>query len=405
MLNLLHGLKVLDLSRVISGPFCSRMLADLGAEVIKVESPNGDRVRQSPPMKGDYSSIFSQFNAGKKSLCVDYRKKEGIELIQRLVPHVEVVLENFRAGQLDEMGLGYETLRQLNPRIICCSISGFGQTGPEAGRPAYTDIIQALAGYDYAAQNIPEYEGDGPPGVPVSLADTCASLNACVSILAALYHRELTGHGQYIDLSMFDALVAANDTTLQRCAFTDGAEGAPSMIFRPPFKVKDGYLAASVGLNVEKTAQMIGLPELLEDERFSTQAAQREHMLEFVDLVRFWASERTLAEACRAFEAHDIPYGKVQSSQEIIESDLVRARQMLVEMDLPGTGKLPILNTPFNFSSGRSNPQGPPPRLGEHNQAVLVSLIGLSDGEYRALVKEGVLVSTPASAETDGVTP
>ncbi len=392
MLDLLEGVKVLDLSRVISGPFCSRMLSDLGAEVIKIESPNGDRIRQSPPRKGDFGAIFTQFNAGKKSLCIDYRKPEGIELIRRLVPTADVLIENFRAGQLQEMGLGYDELTTLNPAIICCSISGFGQDGPEAGRPAYTDIIQALAGYDYAAQHIAEYEGDGPPGVPVSLADTNASLNACIAILAALFRRQISGEGQHIDLSMFDTLVAANDTTLQRCAFTDGAEGTPSMIFRPPFKVRDGYVAASVGLNVEKTARMIGLPELLDDDRFATPAAQREHMLEFVDLVRAWASEQTLADACSAFDAHDIPYGKVQSSREIVESDLVRQRQMLVEMDLPGVGRVPVLNTPFKFSSGRSRPGGPPPRLGEHNEAVLTDLLKLSAREYESLVASGVLI-------------
>ncbi len=402
MLDLLQGIRVLDLSRVISGPFCSRMLSDLGAEVIKIESPNGDRIRQSPPVKDGFSSIFTQFNAGKKSLCIDYRKPEGIELIKRLVPAADVVLENFRAGQLSEMGLGYDVLASLNASIICCSISGFGQEGPEAGRPAYTDIIQALAGYDYAAQHIAEYQGDGPPGVPVSLADTTASLNACIAILAALYHRQVTGRGQRIDLSMFDALVAANDTTLQRSAFTNGAEGTPSMIFRPPFKVKDGYLAASVGLNVEKTARMIGLPELLEDERFATPAAQRAHMLEFVDLVRIWAAEQTMVEACSAFQAHDIPFGKVQSSQEVMESDLIRQRQMLVEVALPENAAVPVLNTPFSFASGRSQPKGPPPQLGQHNEEVLKALLDLSEEEYGSLLEQGVLIS-PMNAEREEI--
>ena len=392
-IRLLDGLRVLDLSRVISGPFCTRMLADLGAEVIKIESPRGDRLRTSPPRRGPYSSAFTQFNAGKKSLCIDLRHDEGRDLVKSLVAKADVFVENFRAGRLAEIGLGYDVLRELNPVIVCCSISGFGQSGEDAGRPAYTDIIQALAGLDHAAANIPEYEGDSPPGVPVSLADTTASLNATIAILAALFRRQMTGEGEWIDLSMFDALVASNDTTLQRSAFTDGAEGVPSIIFRPPFKARDGFFAASVALNVEKTARAMGIPELIEDDRFSTIDAQREHMAEFVDLVRAWAAEKTLPEITATFDRHDVPYGKVQSAEEVVDSALTRDRQMLVDVETESGERLPVLNTPFNFAGGRAVPTGPPPRLGEHNHEILHTLLELDVGEIERLTANGVLIS------------
>ena len=405
-LPLLDGLRVLDMSRVISGPFCTRMLADLGAEVIKIESPRGDRLRSSPPSRHDHSSGFAQFNAGKKSLCIDWRTTRGRNLVKRLVGHADVLVENFRAGRLAEMGLGYEVLKDLNPGLVCCSISGFGQVGPDAGRPAYTDIIQALAGFDHAAAHIAEYDGAGPPGVPASLADTTASLNATIAILAALVRRQVTGTGQWIDLAMFDALVAANDTTLQRSAFTDGAEGVPSIIFRPPFEASDGFFAASISLNVEKTARAIGLPELLDDDRFRTLEAQREHMAEFVDLVRAWASERTLAEVIATFDAHDIPYGKVQSATEVIESRQMKDRQMLVDVDVPGTDdRLPILNTPFKTDQGRSAPRGAPPRLGAHNREILRSILGLDATEIDRLGADGVIFSEPRAANDNRARP
>ena len=178
---MLSDVRVLDLSRVLSGPFCSRMLADLGAEVIKIESMSGEPMRQYPPFKGSYSSYFTQWNVGKKSVCIDFRKDEGIAIIKRLAGKCDVVIQNFRTGLLEKMGLGFDVLRKINPRLILCSISGFGQTGPEKDKLAYTDIVQAYSGLDYIAGKM-KGQDEAPPGFPVSFADTFASLNACISI-------------------------------------------------------------------------------------------------------------------------------------------------------------------------------------------------------------------------------
>ena len=231
--KMLANVRVLDLSRVLSGPFCTRMLCDLGAEIIKIETGAGDATRLFPPFKAGHAHYFTQFNAGKKSLALNLRHPKGLDLFKKLVLRSDVVLENFRPGTMTKMGLGYPVLKEINPRIIFCSISGFGQDGPEAKRLAYTDNVQASCGLDAMAAKMIGPNAD-PPGFPYSFGDTYASLNAAVAILTALYYRGLSGEGQAIDISMFDCLVAANDSTLQKYIFSDGQDDEIGAAFRPP---------------------------------------------------------------------------------------------------------------------------------------------------------------------------
>ncbi len=387
---MLQNVKVLDLSRVLSGPFCGRMLADMGAEVIKVESVNGDAMRYYPPFKGKYSSYFTQWNLGKKGICIDFKKKEGIEVIKKLVGRCDVVLQNFRTGLLEKMGLGYAVLKEINPRLILCSISGFGQTGSETRRLAYTDIVQAYSGLDYIAGKMKGEDAD-PPGFPVSFADTYASLNACISILAALYHRELTGQGQSIDISMLDCLLASNDSTLQQHIFSDGSWDKPIGIWRPPLRMKDGHMGVALLLQFERTVHAIGMPELLEDERFNSMAAQVTNMDAILEIVGEWAKDVTVAEAAIIFEKNDIPYAKVNSNSEILNSQVVKDRRMLVEMELPEVGKVPVINTPFKFSAVLTGPTGPPPNLGQDNHRILKDLAGFSEIEILEMEQSGVI--------------
>ena len=398
-MTMLQGVRVLDLSRVISGPFCSRMLGDLGAEVIKVETLSGEVTRHGLPSMGEFSSLFTQYNAGKRSLCIDLRSDEGKQLVLELAQHCDVFLENFRAGLVTDMGLGYEVVSQANQSIVYCSISGFGQQGPDAGRPAYTDIIQAESGLDYAALKMYENEQRTPPGVPAALADTCTSLNATIAILAALYHRQGSGEGRYIDMSMLDAMVAANDSTLQRHLFSGGELDAPSAIYRAPLQLKDGFLAASIGLNFAKTMRAIGRPDLIEDERFSTPSLQRQNMTVFVEITKAWAAEKTLDEVTRLFNEHDIPSAKVASSAEVLSNTTLAAREMIVEVDLPGAGPAPVLNTPFNFSGVKCRPAGPPPRLGEHTREVLIEILEVSEERYERLLSTGAIQESKHEAE------
>lgn len=398
-MTMLQGVRVLDLSRVISGPFCSRMLGDLGAEVIKVESPSGETTRQASPSIGEFSSLFTQYNSGKHSLCIDLRSAEGKRLVLELVAHCDIFLENFRAGLAAEMGFGYDVVSEVNPGIVYCSISGFGQQGSGAGRPAYTDIIQAESGFDYAARNMYGNESRTPPGAPMALADTSTSLNASIAILAALYNRQRTGEGHYIDMSMLDAMVASNDSTLQRHLFSRGELDAPTAIYRPPLKLRDGFLAASIGLSFEKTMHAIGRTDLLDDERFGTPALQRENMAVFIEITKQWAADRTLEEVIRLFDKHDIPYGKVASSAEVLSNPVLAAREMIVDVDLPGAGPVPVLNTPFNFSGVKSRPSGPPPRLGEHTREVLCGILKMSEERYERLLAAGSIREATEKAE------
>ncbi len=396
-MNILNGVRILDLSRVISGPFCSRILGDLGAEVIKVESPGGDAFRAASPQWGGFSAPFAQFNAGKKSVCIDLRTKQGVDLVHRLAEHCDVFLENFRAGLAADIGIGHAQICEINPSIVYCSISGFGQHGPDAGRPAYTDVIQAMSGLDDAASKMFGNNAGVPPGFPASLADTYTSQQAAIAILAALFHREKSGEGEVIDISMLDTMVSVNDSTLQRYLFSNGEIDAPSPVLRPPLQLKDGFLAASIGLNFEKTLQAIGSPDLINDERFRTAELRRENMATYVGVVSDWVRDKTIAEVTQLFDAFDIPYGKVNSPAEVLESDFMSYRQLLV--DLEGQdGNIPVINTAFSFLSGKSGPGGPPPRLGEHSLEVVESLLGMAEDEISALITGGILICNEADS-------
>ena len=389
----LQGVRVLDLSRVIAGPFCTRMLGDLGAEVIKVETPQGEASRRAAPQQAGMSALFAQYNAGKLGICVDLRSERGIELVLLLAGRCDVFVENFRAGLAAQIGLGFEAVRAANPAIVYCSISGFGQRGPDAHRPAYTDIIQALSGHDYAAQTMYDNHSGAPPGYPVAVADTCTALNATIAILAALYRRQASGSGEYIDMAMLDAMVASNDSTLQRYLFSDGELDSPSPIFRAPLELADGFMAASIGLNFASTMRAIGRAELIDDARFATPELQRENMALFVEITRAWAADKTVAEVSALFAAHDIPYGQVASTAAVVANPALADRGMFVDVDVdrPGTGGMRLVNTPFNFASGKSAPSGPPPLPGEHTRRVLGEVLGLSSQECEALAAAGIV--------------
>lgn len=391
--KMLGNIRVLDLSRVLSGPFCTRMLSDLGAEVIKIETGDGDATRVLGPVKAGHASYFAQFNAGKKSMALNLRHPKGIAVFRKLVLVSDVVMENYRPGTLAKMGLGYPVLKELNPRIILCSISGYGQDGPESSRLAYTDNIQASCGMDSLAAQLLG-PGADPPGFPYSFGDTYASLNAAVAVLAALHYREVSGAGQAIDISMFDCLVAANDSTLQKYIFSDGLDDQVGVAFRPPFRMKNGHMAAALFMAFDKVLQAMGRSDLLLDERFKTLEARYrpENWRQFFQIFTDWAKETTVEEAGLLFEKYDIPYGKVNSVAEVANSSTVRGRNMLVETEVPGRETVRLVNTPFKFSSFACRPQGPPPGLGEHNRSICRELLNLPDSEIQSLIEEDILI-------------
>ncbi|NIB45032.1 CoA transferase [Pseudomaricurvus alkylphenolicus] len=383
---MLKDVKVLDLSRVLSGPFCSRMLADMGAEVVKVESKSGDGTRTGMAFKGEFSCYFTQFNVGKRCISVNLHSEAGVDLVKKLAAECDVILENFRPGTMAEMGLGYETLKEINPNIIYCSISGFGQSGEYANRPAYADIVHALSGLEYAGASMDGADGN-PPGMPISYADTNTSLNAAIAILAALYNRKNTGEGQYIDIAMIDCLLASNDSTIQKYVFSDGLNDAPPPAAQPPLKMKDGHLAASLVLTFPRVAEAIGRPDLLEDERFNPPINLYNNYRDYREIVYSWAAKTTVEQACEIFEKYEIPFGKVQTTADVVNSTVVRERNMLVDVELPGVGDVKVVNTPFRFSGVETGPQRPPSRKGGDNKEVLQDWLGLTSEQVDELKK------------------
>ncbi len=390
--RMLSNVRVLDLGRVIAAPFCCRILADLGAEVLKVENISGDLVRGHPPYYGGFSAIFAQYNVGKKGICIDMRSSKGIELLKKLVAASDVVVENFRPGIMQEMGLGYETLREINNEIILCSISGFGQTGPERDRPAFTDVIMAYSGMDYMAMKMQQDTGGGPPGFPCSFADTYGGINAALAILAALIHRQSGGGGQAIDISLLDCILSSIDHTLQGFIFSDGALDGPPMV-KPPIRMKDGYMAMTPMVSFKGIVKAMGRPELAADERFSVDDVRIDRYTEeSMKIIKDWAINVTIEEASRLLERHGVPYSKVNSLSEVVNAPVVRERKMLVPMEIDRSlAPTLILNTPARFSQCETGPQGRPPYLGEHNWTVFRDLLGFTEDEIRALQEEGVI--------------
>ena len=319
------------------------------------------------------------------------RKSEGIQLLYQLAAECDVFIENFRAGLATSIGAGYKDIKAINPSIVYCSISGFGQSGPDAGKPAYTDIIQAMSGLDHAASQMFGNSTGTPPGFPASLADTYTSQQAAIAILAALFRRQQSSEGEYIDISMLDCMISANDSTLQRFLFSDGELDGPSPIFRPPLKLKDGFLSASIGLNFESTVKAIGLSELIEDELFLTQELRRENMVHYIDIVSAWAANKTVAEVSVLFDAYDIPFGEVRSPEAVVQAKSTSERELIVDLALNDGNEIPVLNTPFVFASGKSRPPGPPPKLGEHSEAVLATLLHLDSAEIERLINHGII--------------
>jgi crotonobetainyl-CoA:carnitine CoA-transferase CaiB-like acyl-CoA transferase len=400
--RMMSGIRVLDFGRVISAPMCARNFADLGAEVIKVESGGGDLVRTHPPFycNGSFGAIFTQYNAGKKGVYFDLRKPEGIELAKKLIAVSDVVVENFRPGVFEKMGLDYENLKKLNPRIIMCSISGFGQTSSERGRTAYADIIHAYSGMEYMTMRMMG-EGVDPPGFAYSHADTYAALNATITVMAALFKRERTGEGQYIDLSLLDCAIAANDSTLQGFIFSEGAIDKPNMP-KLPYRMKDGHMTVPAILAWNKLVLAMGRPELGEDPRFINDEVRMkpENAEELMKILKAWMAGVTVAEATALFEKYDIPHSKVNTLADVVNAPVVKERDMLVDVYLePGKPPAKVMNCALRFDGYRVGPVGRPPFLGEHNAEVLRDVLGLKDEEIERLTREKIILRDPRAPQ------
>ena len=300
----LSGLRVLDFTTTIAGPHCTRLLADLGAEVIKIEAPAGDMMRTRPPMRNGASTSFGQLNAGKKSIAVDLKSPAAVEAVRRLVATADVVVENFRPGVMRRFGLDYEALRPIKPDLVYCAISGYGQTGPSAELPAYAPVIHAASGYDLAHmayQGAAQGAARRPDYCGIYIADVLTGTYAFGAIATALYQRQTTGEGQMIDVSMLESMLTLTLSEIQAAQFAVAPPGRP--VFGP-VATKDGYINLSIAS--ERTFQNLaaasGHPRWLTDPRFAEYTNRRANWGELIDELERWSTERTISEVQAVFD-------------------------------------------------------------------------------------------------------
>ena len=390
----LQNIRVLDLSRVLAGPYCTMVLGDLGAEVIKVEPPEGDETRGwGPPFAEGESAYYLCVNRNKRGMVVNLKTDEGREILRELAMQSDVLVENFRPGTLKKFGLDFETLHELNPRLIYCSISGFGQTGPLRDMPGYDFMIQAMGGIMSVTG-----EPDGEPmKVGVAVADLFAGQNAVISILAALQARTFTGEGQYIDIALFDselgwlANVASNFLISGKNPKRYGNAHANIVPYQS-FQAIDGWFVVAVGNDkqFEAFCKVIGKPELSADERFSTNSARVQNREILIPLLKPIFMQKTVSEWL-ALIGDQFPCGPINNFEQVFSMPHVKEREMLVQMEHPTIGALPLVGSPLKMGGTPVSYRLPPPLMGQHTKDILRESLGYSDEKVMALAKGGCI--------------
>ncbi len=391
----LNGVRVLDLSRVFSGPWAAQMLADFGADVVKVERPGrGDDVRHQGLRAKDpegretnETSSFLAMNRGKRSITVDMSQPAGQALICRLAEKSDIVIENFKAGDLVRYGLDYESLKQINPKLVYCSISGFGQTGPYSHLPGYDPIFQSMSGLMSVTGHADDQPGGGPMRVGYSVGDITAGFYAVSAILAALRHRDVvSGLGQHIDLSLLDAQVASI-SHVAMMYLVSGQQpprlGNASPITCPwqSFECSDGEIMIAVGNDSQFIAfcKVLGAPELATDERFVTNPLRAKHRLVLVPMLAAILKTRSVANWYVAFDAASVPSGPINGFAEVFADPQIVHREMLLKMPHSSVGSVPQVANPVKFSQTPITYHRAPPLLGEHTAEVLRELLDMDE--------------------------
>ena len=391
----LDGLRVLDLTRVLVGPFATMLLGDLGAEVIKVERPGeGDETRHVEPLKEGESHYFLAINRNKLGMAVDMKQPAGREILVELARRSDIFIENFRPGVAKRLGLDYETLKEINPRLVYCSISAFGQTGPYSNRSALDVAIQAMSG-------IMSFTGepDGPPtrmGLP--MADLCGAMFAVIAVLSAIHERASTDRGQFIDFSMLDGMVAMLMYMATRVFMT--GEDAPKIgtghygiVPYGAFPARDGHIViANIGEGFwPKICAAIGRPELATDPRYDTNPKRVERRAEVDALLSEATATRTVAEWDEILERHDVPHAPILKVSEVLKHPQVLARGMVSEFDHPTLGRFPAIGRAIRFPNHEGVPLEAPPLLGEDTAKVLAEILGYPEETIATLRESGVI--------------
>ncbi len=398
----LNGIRVLDLSRVLAGPYCTMVLGDLGAEVIKVEAPEGDETRGwGPPFTGGESAYYLCVNRNKRGMVVDFKTEEGREILRGLVKQSDVLVENFRPGTLARVSLDFESVSVINPTLIYCSITGFGQTGPLREKPGYDFMIQAMGGLMSFTG-----ERDGEPmKVGVAVADLFAGQNAVIAILAALQARTQTGKGQHLDISLFDsqlgmlANVASNYLVSGNLPKRYGNAHANIVPYQS-FQASDAWFVVAVGNDkqFEKLREVIGSTgmlrdnsELVNDPRFRLNSERVKNREDLIAVLKPTFLEKTASEWLSMLEIAGIPCGPIKTLDKVFAEPQVEAREMLIHMEHSEIGDLRLVGSPLKFSDTPVDYRLPPPRLGEHTEEVLRELLGYTAEQIYNLQSRDVI--------------
>ena len=392
----LEGIRILDLTRVLSGPYCTMLLGDLGAEVIKVERPGeGDDTRSfAPPFQGDQAAYFLSINRNKKSITLDMKSEQGKEILWRLLDLSDVLVENFRPGAMERLGFGYEAVTNRRPAIIYCSISGFGDSGPQKDRPGYDVIVQGEAG-------IMDLTGprDGPPHkVGTSIADLVSGLTAAQGILAALYAAKIDGRGQRVHVSMYEAVAALltfNASIYFATGNTPKRRGNEHATIVPyeTFEASDGWINLGVANDDiwRRFCAAVGTAELATDRRFANAPDRVRNRDALVPLIKTLVKQRSRDEWLNLLDDNGVPCGGIRTVAEVCDSEVLRARSMIAEMPHSSAGNVKGIKSAIHLSETVLDTYAPPPKLGEHTNEVLFGLLGYSSDKVNALRREGVV--------------
>ena len=392
----LEGIKVLDLSRILAGPYCTMILSELGAEIIKVELPEkGDDSRHYGPFKNGQSVYFISINRGKKSMTLNLKSTEGIKILKEMVKKFDILIENFRPGTMEKLGIGYDILKKINPRLIYAASSGFGHTGPDSHKPAYDMLVQAMGGI----MSITGWKDTPPTRVGMSIGDIGTSLFTAIGINSALYQREKTGIGQKIDIAMLDCMVALLENALVRYQ-VDGKPPTPIGNRHPTitpfqaFKAKDDYFVLPIG-NDNLWVQFcnaIGREELIADSKFATNGARTENLEILIPLLENIFLTRTVSQWIELFEDAGIPCSPINTIDKVMNDEQVLTRNMIVEVEDDRAGTTKIAGNPIKMTSiPEERKREPAPKVGEHTKKILGKYLGFDEKKIKQLKNDGVI--------------
>ena len=403
----LSHIRVLDLSRVLAGPWGTQNLADLGAELVKAAPPGsgGDTRAWGPPWLKDAagkdtgeSAYFLSCNRGKQSLALDIAHPEGSRIVRELARHCDVLVENFKVGGLAKYGLDWDSLRAINPRLVYCSITGFGQSGPSAGRPGYDFIVQGMGGLMSVTGERDGAPGGGPQKVGVAVADLFTGMYATVAVLAALTFREKSGQGQHIDLALLDAQVAMLANQNMNFLVSGQAperlgNAHPNIVPYQTFATADGHLILAVGNDAQfrRFCELAACSGLADDARFASNPARVAHRAALIPLLDPILRSRTTQDWVGALETAGVPCGPINRLNEVFEDPQVRHRGLRIDLPHPTAGSVPQVASPIRLSATPGECASPPPLLGQHTREILREWLGLPDAELARLRDDGVI--------------